>query len=331
VKRGLALSAVALAVALALPLLLAPQGYAIRVITLALLFAAMAQAWNIVGGLANQMSLGHAAFFGIGAYTSTILLNSFGLSPWLGMIAGAALGGLAAFLLSFPTMRLRGHYFALATLAFGEVMRVIANSWSGLTGGPVGISVPFMPDSLWMLQFKSTLPYYYLILAALVLVTAVFVAIKRSRLGYRLRAVKENPEAAEVVGVDTARAKIEAAVISGALTAALGTFYAQFTYFFDPNTVFGVAPISIRIALIAIIGGIGTAVGPILGAFFIIPLEEVANELFSAQAAGLSQLVYGLLLVAIILVQPRGIVAMIDGLRHRIRRGGAALAESRAA
>ena len=189
-KRGLALSAVAVAVALALPLLLAPQGYAIRVITLALLFAAMAQAWNIVGGLANQMSLGHAAFFGIGAYTSTILLNSFGLSPWLGMIAGAALGGLAAFLLSFPTMRLRGHYFALATLAFGEVMRVIANSWSGLTGGPVGISVPFMPDGLWMLQFKSTLPYYYLILAALVLVTAVFVAIKRSRLGYRLRAVK---------------------------------------------------------------------------------------------------------------------------------------------
>ncbi len=119
-------------------------------------------------------------------------------------------------------MRLRGHYFALATLAFGEVMRVIANSWGSLTGGPVGISVPFSPPSLLMFQFKETRPYYWLMLAALVVVTAIFVAIKRSRLGYRLQAIKENVDAAEVIGVDTTRTKIMAAVISGALTACLG-------------------------------------------------------------------------------------------------------------
>lgn len=312
---------VLLVVAILLPFAFDPRGYAIRILCLALLFAAMAQAWNIVAGLANQVSLGHAAFFGIGAYTSTLLLIHFGLSPWLGMVAGAVLGGLAAFLISLPTMRLRGHYFALATLAFGEVMRVIANSWGGLTGGPVGVSVPFAPPNLAMLQFKETRPYYWLMLAALVLVTLVFLAVKRSRLGYRLRAIKENVDAAEVIGVDTTRTKIIAAVISGMITACLGTLYAQFQFFFDPDTVFGVASISVRMAMIAIVGGIGTAAGPILGAFFVIPLEEFANQIFSAQAAGLSQLVFGLLLIAVILVEPRGFMAIGPRLR-RLFRGG---------
>ncbi|QCI67326.1 branched-chain amino acid ABC transporter permease [Phreatobacter stygius] len=313
----LALIAAVLAFAIVLPLGLDPRGYAIRILCLALLFGAMAQAWNIVGGLANQMSLGHAAFFGIGAYTSTLLLVHVGLSPWLGLIAGSLLGGVAAFAISLPTMRLKGHYFALATLAFGEVMRVIGNSWGGLTGGPVGISVPFSQPSLAMFQFKETRPYYWIMLAALVLVTLVFVAIQRSRLGYRLRAIKENVDAAEVIGVDTTRTKIIAAVISGALTAALGTFYAQFQYFFDPDTVFGVASVSVRIAMIAIVGGIGTWIGPILGALFIIPMEELANQVFSAEAAGLSQLVFGALLVVVILVEPRGFVAMGSRLKRR--------------
>ena len=307
-------------VALCLPLGLDPQGYAIRVLTLIFLFAAMAQSWNIVGGLANQMSLGHAAFFGIGAYTSTLLLIRMGLSPWLGMCAAALLGGMAAALLSLPTMRLSGHYFALATLAFGEVMRVIANTWASVTGGPGGISVPFGQDSWWMLNFKSTRPHYYLTLAALLAVTAVFVAIQRSAFGYRLRAIRENIAAAEVVGVDSARTKILAATISGALIAALGTLYAQLTFFFDPDTVFGLGPVSIRVALIAILGGAGVAIGPIIGALVIIPLEEGANFAFASQAAGLSGLIYGLLLVAVILVEPRGLVALV-GLRKRRRNG----------
>lgn len=310
-NRPLALAAVlALLAALALPLGLDPQGYAIRVVTLVFLFGAMAQSWNVVGGLANQMSLGHAAFFGLGAYTSTLLLVHFGLSPWLGMLAGGVLGGAAAALISLPTMRLSGHYFALATLAFGEVMRVVANSWSGLTGGPVGLSVPFAPDSLWLFNFKATLPHYYIALAALCLVTAVFVAIKRSALGYRLRAVRENGDAAEVVGVNTARTKLIAAVVSGALMAMLGTLFAQLNFFFDPDTVFGAAPVSIRVALIAIVGGVGTAIGPILGALVIIPLEEAANLFLSSQVAGLSGFAYGLILIAVILVQPHGLASL---------------------
>ncbi|WP_376987245.1 branched-chain amino acid ABC transporter permease [Bosea sp. R86505] len=314
---GLALLA---ALAIALPFAFEPRGYGIRILCLALLFAAMAQAWNIVAGLANQISLGHAAFFGIGAYTSTLLLIHFGITPWLGMMAAAVLGGLAALLISLPTMRLRGHYFALATLAFGEVMRVIGNSWGGLTGGPVGISVPFAKPNLALMQFADTRASYWLMLGALVVVTVIFVAIKRSRLGYRLRAIKENADAAEVIGVDTTRTKIVAAVISGALTAALGTLYAQFQFFFDPDTVFGVASISVRMAMIAIVGGIGTAAGPILGAFFVIPLEEIANQVFSAQAAGLSQLVFGVLLILVILVEPRGFMAIGPRIRRLLRR-----------
>ena len=170
------------------------------------------------------------------------------------------------------------------------------------------------------MQFADTRASYWLMLGALVVVTVIFVTIKRSRLGYRLRAIKENADAAEVIGVDTTRTKIVAAVISGALTAALGTLYAQFQFFFDPDTVFGVASISVRMAMIAIVGGIGTAAGPILGAFFVIPLEEIANQVFSAQAAGLSQLVFGVLLILVILVEPRGFMAIGPRIRRLLRR-----------
>jgi branched-chain amino acid transport system permease protein len=314
--------AVVIAVAALLPQALDARGYWIRVLTFTLLFAAMAQAWNIIGGLANQTSLGHAAFFGIGAYTSTVLLLKFGLSPWIGMLAGGVLGGIAALIIAIPTMRLQGHYFALATLAFGEVMRVIANVWTPLTGGPGGLSVPFVPPSFAGYSFKLLQPHAYIALVALIVVTAVFEAIRRGAMGYRLRAIKENPAAAEVIGIDTTKVKLQAAVISGVLMAMLGTLYAQVAVFFDPDTVFSAAAISIRVALIAILGGVGTAVGPILGAFFIVPLEELMNDLLSSRAAGLSQLVFGGILIAVILWQPRGFITVFDSLIARLSGGG---------
>jgi branched-chain amino acid transport system permease protein len=320
VKRWIVIAVVIAAAAL-LPLTLDARGYWIRVLTFALLFAAMAQAWNIIGGLANQTSLGHAAFFGIGAYTSTILLLKFGLSPWIGMLAGGGLGGIAALIIAVPTMRLQGHYFALATLAFGEVMRVIANVWTPLTGGPGGLSVPFVPPSFAGYSFKLLLPHAYIALVALIIVTVIFEAIRRGAMGYRLRAIKENPAAAEVIGIDTTKVKLQAAVISGVLMAMLGTLYAQVAVFFDPDTVFSAAAISIRIALIAILGGVGTAVGPILGALFIVPLEELMNDLLSSRAAGLSQLVFGGILIAVILWQPRGFITVFDQLIARLSGG----------
>ncbi|HEX7126956.1 MAG TPA: branched-chain amino acid ABC transporter permease [Thermodesulfobacteriota bacterium] len=308
--------------AFAAPLALDPLGYPMRVLTLVFLFAAMGQAWNLLGGLANQVSLGHAAFFGIGAYTSTILLRDHGLTPWIGMLVGGAIAAAAAVALSIPTFRLRGHYFALATLAFGEVMRVVANSWSEVTGGPVGISVPFLGDDAAMFQFTSSVPYYYIMLAALVGVSLVFWRVKAGRLGYRLRALKENPEAAEVIGVDTYRAKLAAMLVSAFITALLGTLYAQLNYFFDPDTIFGLATVSVRMALVAIVGGLGSVWGPIAGAAFLIPVEEFANAFFTNQAAGVSQLFYSLLLIAVILLEPRGLVALGGRAARLARREG---------
>lgn len=314
-KRSLQVTAVVVLIAAALPLLVDSNGYAIRVMTLTLLFAALGQAWNLIGGLANQVSLGHAGFFGIGAYTSTILLNEFNVSPFLGMLVGAALAAVVAMVLSFPVFRLKGHYFALATLAFGEVMRIIAESWHGLTGGPVGISVPFRgQSSVLMLQFDSTLPYYYLMLLALVLTSGVFWYIKTGSMGYRLRALKEHQDAAEVIGVDTFRTKVQALMISAAITAVLGTLYAQFVFFFDPATAFGLVPISIRMALIAIIGGLGLMWGPIVGAAVVIPFEELTNSYLGAGQAGVSRFVFGVLLVVVILLNPRGLIALAKRL-----------------
>ncbi|MBR0965422.1 branched-chain amino acid ABC transporter permease [Bradyrhizobium diazoefficiens] len=321
-KRWIAIVVIVL-VAMAVPQVLNPSGYWMRVFTLTLLFAAMAQAWNLIGGLANQLSLGHAAFFGIGAYTSTILLLKFGISPWIGMFAAGALGGLAALVIAVPTMRLQGHYFALATLAFGEVARVIANVWTSLTGGPGGLSVPFVPPSFAAYSFKQLLPHAYIALVALIIVTVIFEVIRRGAMGYRLRAIRENAAAAEVIGIDTTKVKLQTAVISGVLTAMLGTLFAQVAVFFDPDTAFSAASISIRVALIAIIGGVGTAVGPILGAFFIVPIEELMNDLFSSGAAGLSQLIFGVILIVVILWRPRGLVTIFEALRARLQGRGA--------
>jgi branched-chain amino acid transport system permease protein len=150
-------------------------------------------------------------------------------------------------------------------------------------------------------------------------VTVLFEWIRSSAMGYRLRAVRQNQDAAEVVGVDTTRVKLQAAIISGAVMAMLGTLYAQIAIFFDPDTVFGIVSISVTVALMAIVGGVGTAIGPILGAFFIVPLEEVANDLLSARGAGLSQLAYGLIMIGVILWQPRGFVAAIDAAHDAVR------------
>ncbi|MFA7505750.1 MAG: branched-chain amino acid ABC transporter permease [Burkholderiaceae bacterium] len=307
----------ALLVALIVPWLLPDQGYSLRVACLVLLFATLAQAWNIAAGLSGLISLGHAGFFGAGAYVSTLLLIHYGISPWFGMIAALVFGGLLAALLSLPTLRLRGHYFALATLAFGEVMRVIGNSWSDVTGGPVGLSVPFAQPSFGGLQFASLRSYYFLFLIALIITCLVFERIRGGALGLRLRALKNHPDAAASLGVDTTRAKFTVAVISGAITAVVGVLYAQFMFFFDPDTVFSLAGISVRAALIAIIGGMGAVAGPLIGAVLIIPIEELSNMLFSATAAGLSQLVFGALLIAVVIWQPRGLLALFRRLGGR--------------
>jgi branched-chain amino acid transport system permease protein len=316
-KRALLFIAVISAVALAIGLMLDPRGYMVRVLCLVLIAASLGQAWNIVGGLANQISLGHAAYFGIGAYTTTILQIEFQLSPWIGLPIGMLLAVLAAALLSLPTMRLKGPYFALASLAFAEVCRIIAHSASGVTGGAQGISVPFAGDSLALMQFRSGGSYVPIVVGLFFVVYVVYALMANGRLGYMLRAVREDEEAAEVSGVNTFGVKILGSIVSAALTAAVGTIFAQFTYFIDPDTVFSVAEVSIRAALIAIIGGVGTLAGPIIGALLVVSLEEFLNAYLSAYAAGLAPFLFGAVLVFVVIVRPRGLASLLPGRKPK--------------
>jgi len=287
----------------------------VRVLCLILIAASLGQAWNIIGGLANQISLGHAAFFGIGAYASTILQVQFGISPWFGVLVGMVLAGLAAVLLSLPTMRLKGPYFALASLAFAEVCRIVVAAWSAVTGGPQGISVPFLGDDPLMMQFRTAGGYLPLMVGLFVVVFVTFALLANGRMGYLLRAVREDEQVAEVSGVNTFGIKLGGAVISAVLTAAVGTLFAQFVYFIDPDTVFSVVSVSIRAALIAIIGGIGTLGGPLIGATLVVLLEEAFNAYLSNTAAGAAPFTFGLVLVVIVILRPRGLVSLFPGAR----------------
>ena len=318
--RAAAWIAVTAAMVLILGLQLDPRGYPVRVLCLLLLTASMAQSWNIAGGLSHQISLGHAAFFGTGAYTSTILLIVWHVSPWIGMLAGMIVAAAMAWLLAWPTMRLSGPYFALATLAFAEVCRVIANTLP-VTNGAQGISVPFVGNSWGLMQFRASGAYLPLMAGLFALTSIVFAVLSHGRIGYMLRAMKSGEAAAEMAGIDTRQIKLISAAISAGLAAACGTVFAQFTFFFDPETVFGAASVSIRMALIAIVGGMGTLFGPLLGALLIVPLEELLNAWLSDKAAGTAPLVFGLVLVAIVIGRPEGL-ASLPFLR-RVARAGA--------
>jgi branched-chain amino acid transport system permease protein len=318
----IALGALLVVVLLLPPLAFENRGYYLRIATLVLMFAGLGGAWNIIGGFANQVSLGHAAFFGVGAYTSTLLLKFFGISPWLGMVAAALIAGLLSLMIAVPTFRLRGHYFALGTIAFAEVLRVLFLYFKGITEGPVGLSVPYMGDSIGYFQFSGNLGYYITGLALFLLTCFVAYRVKEGRLGYQLRALSNSHEAAEVVGVDTYRAKLWASILSAMLTGAWGTFYAQYLYFIDPDTVFGFWTFSVKMAMVVILGGLGTIWGPLVGAAILIPLDEWTSAVFTGNLAAVSRLIYGGLLIALILWQPRGLLFWFSELGGRLRGQG---------
>ncbi len=272
---------------------------------LAFMWAAAASAWNIVGGFAGQTSLGHAAFFGVGAYTSTLLYVHFGISPWLGMLAGMVLGALLATLVGLPTLRLRGTYFSLGTFALGTTMMLVAIQWRDLTKGGEGLSVPFN-EGLLNFSFLSKTPYVLIALLFMAISAGVAELIARSKLGYQLAAIRDDQEAARALGIDVTRAKLIAAAISGGLTAMCGTFYAQYIYYINPASVFG-SNTSFQPLLLTIIGGIGTVYGPLLGALTIVPLTQLILGSLGGEAAGLHTLVFGVALVVIVLFAPAGL------------------------
>jgi branched-chain amino acid transport system permease protein len=314
-RANVGLGIALLGAALLVPVVIAlpyPRDVLIRVF----LFATLAQAWNILAGYCGQISLGHAIFFGTGAYTSGMFVANDFASPWVAMVVGAVLAVALSQLIGAPVFRLRGHYFAIATIAVGEIVHILAVNWE-LIGAARGLYIPIKrPDSLVNFQFhQSKAVYYYIVLGLLVLGLAITRLIERSRLGYYFRAVREEQDAAASLGVRVARTKRVAFAISAALTAACGTFYAQYVLFIDPESVFPLS-LSILICLVAVLGGVGTLWGPLLGAAVLIPLGEVTRIYLGGTGKALDLVIYGALIMVISVVQPAGLVGMLRRLRR---------------
>jgi len=281
-----------------------------------LLYALLAQAWNILAGYCGQISLGHAVFFGTGAYTSSVLQMSAGWSPWTGLVAGMIVAAVFSVLIGYPCFRLRGHYFAIATIAVGEIVHTLAINWEFI-GGARGLTLPIQPDSLAAFQFyKSKQIYYYIILAMAALCFLVTWHLERSRLGYYLRGIREDPTAAQSVGIPITRYKLIAMAISAAFVAAGGSFYAQYLLYIDPDSVFPLA-LSILICLLTVVGGTGTLWGPLVGAALMIPLSEFTRIQFGGTGSAVDLLIYGALLTVVAVFQPAGLVGMFRRLRRR--------------
>lgn len=279
-------------------------------------FSALSVAWNIVGGYAGQLSLGHAVFYGIGGYTATLLTQNFGISPWIGMFAGAAISAAVAILISYPTLRLRGPFFALATIAILEVVRLLVIHEESWTGGSSGISLPLNIGWAWIV-FREKINYVIIAFGLFLLVTWVSWYIRKSRIGHYLIAIREREDAALAVGIHTVRVKIIAAVVSAVLTSIIGTFHITYLTFVDPSSAFSLE-LSIQVAMFALIGGLGTVSGPIAGTFLVLPIAELARGWLSSVGNGMHGLIYGLILVAVVLTIPRGLAGAFGPFIERM-------------
>ncbi len=282
------------------------------------MFVALGQAWNWVGGYAGQISFGHAAFFGLGAYTSTLLLTKAGVNPWLGMLAGGLVAILVAFLIGWPVFRLRGHYFAIATIALGEILRIGFDNWEWV-GGASGIELPIMESSLRNFQFFSKVPYYFIALALAIIAYLITWWMTRSKVGYYLRAIREDQDAARALGVNPTKYKYIALMLSAMMTAFIGTFYAQYILFIDPASTMAL-DLSILISLVAVLGGAGSFWGPLLGAFILIPINELTRSFLGGGGRAYNLIIYGALIMAIAIWQPGGLWELWEQWSKR-RRG----------
>ncbi|MFZ0448189.1 MAG: branched-chain amino acid ABC transporter permease [Desulfatiglandaceae bacterium] len=295
---------IALAALATAPLFISNEFY-LDGFVLVFLWGAFAGAWNILGGYAGMVSLGHNAFFAIGAYTSTLLFLNFGLSPWLGMIVGAMFAALVGVVLGLICFRLRSHYFALATLAFGQVSFIIAINWRSVTQGAEGLALPIEPDLSNML-FAGKLPYVYMGLILFLIVLAVSFAIEHSRLGYYLTAFRENEDAARALGVRTGRVRLIAIAVSAFLSAVTGTFYAQYVVYIDPISVSRLQ-LSVQVALFAIVGGLASSLGPAIGAIIFVPITILLRAKLGTSLPGLHMIIYATVLILVLLYMPKGI------------------------
>jgi branched-chain amino acid transport system permease protein len=299
---------------LAFPWILSGPFYE-RMGALALLYAISASAWNLVGGYAGQISVGHAVFFGTGAYTALFVFNQWGLPPVTGIPLGILISILIAVVIGIPTFRLRGHYFAMATIAVAELIRILVANWP-LVGAALGLGGPMVPRTWLDLSFRSPIPYYYMFLGVLALLLWITWQIERSRMGYYLRSIKGDERAARSLGVPVHRYKLYTYMLSASFTALAGALYVLMVGFIDPDSGFGIL-VSVEMIIMAALGGAGTLFGPLLGAIILVPLKETTNTLYGGAGTGITYVVYGGIIMLLARYRPRGLMGIWHDFAER--------------
>jgi branched-chain amino acid transport system permease protein len=279
---------------------------------LVLLAAIGASAWNILGGYAGQISVGHAMYFGAGAYLPLLLYQQWHLPPILGVPLGVGVSLLLALVVGLPTFRLQGHYFSMATIAVAELIRIVVSNWD-LLGAATGLQGPAISDHWWDLTFRSAVPYYYIFLGVLAVLLLVTWHMQRGRLGYYLRAIRAGERAARSLGVPVRRYKLYALMLSASFTSLAGSLYAFKTGFIDPDSGLGIL-VSVQLIITAALGGAGMLLGPLLGAAILIPLQTATTTWLGDQGPGLTYIIYGGIIVLIARFEPGGLLE----LWHRV-------------
>ena len=300
------------------------NNYYLSIFIEVVLYAYLASAWNILGGFAGQFSLGHALYIGIGAYTTTVLANNWGISPWIGMLAGGVLATLIGLLVGIPTFKLSGTFYTLASLALCTIMMLVFQSTRSIggikIGGATGLQLKSVQgNNFWMMQFTDRIYYYYVFLGFLVLMLLLCYWIKRSKIGYQLSAVANDQLAAEALGVNSRKLKLKAMAISTFTSAIGGTLYAQFVMACSPVKLFGEA-LSDEMVIIALIGGKGMILGPTIGSIIIRPLSQLTTALVGGQVPGLHLAIYGTLLVVCIRFFPNGVYPLLVKLVRKVKQ-----------
>jgi len=304
---------IALALLAVLPLI-GLSTYMMHVIILVVMWSIIGMSWNLLGGYCGQVSFGHAAYFGVGAYTAGILYTKLGVSAWWGLPLSVVVVSLFAFILGFIVLRLRGPFFALATLASGEVMRVTAENWVDFTSGTLGIMIQ---ERTWV---EKTW-YYYIILLIAAMTFFVVKKLIESKLGYYFVAIREDQDAAESLGINTTLYKTVALCISGVLTGIAGAFYTNYMGYIDPHVAFALHDISIITIMIVMVGGVATYWGPFVGAIIMVLLAEWIRSIPGLGAA--NQIFFGILLIVMIIFLPNGIVGDYQKLKRLVGLGRA--------
>jgi len=300
----------------ALAFVLRGDNFTLNMLAATFLYAGLSTSWNIIGGLGGQFSLGHSVFFAIGAFVTANMVLKLGLSPWYAMLPAALLASLVSVLISWPVFRLRGPFFAIATMAATEVFLALSLYFDRFTGGARGLSIPYRAGWENMI-FRERFSYALLMLLYLALSLLVMILVTRSRLGYSLRAVRDNDGAAQAAGIDITRTKLAGMAISAALCGIGGGLFMMFVRVADPPTLFSLFDIGVKMALIALIGGIGTIYGPLLGALLIVPLESMLRAELSSAVPGAHLITLGLLLMMTALFLRHGIMGGLLRLRGR--------------